>query len=161
MKIASMYNCRQFLLQDYHMTISTKEEFLQLGEIFKRKRQEKNLTLKEVESAISIRIHHLVAIEEGNFGKLISPIYAQGFIKKYALFLELDSEGLLRQYPHVLKMLYAKGEETEEFAYGVGTLEMRGTSAGDVKWLPNYVWVVISLGALICIWFLGRFFGFF
>ena len=55
-----------------------------LGEIFQTRRKELNLSLKEVENSTSIRLPYLQAIEEGQMDKLISPIYAQGFVKQYA-----------------------------------------------------------------------------
>ncbi len=41
------------------------EELKRLGEMLKMKRAEKNLSLKEVENATSIRQNHLESIEEG------------------------------------------------------------------------------------------------
>ena len=49
-------------------------------------------------------IGYLQAIEEGHFGKLISPIYAQGFISKYASF-EWDRKSFLEEHPYVMKIL--------------------------------------------------------
>ena len=60
------------------------QELIQLGSIIKRRREERGLSLKEIENATSIRFGYLQAIEEGHLGKLISPISAQGFITKYA-----------------------------------------------------------------------------
>lgn len=136
-------------------------EFSHLGNIFNQRRLEKNLSLKEVENAISIRSHYLAAIEEGHLGKLISPIYAQGFIRKYAAFLELDSEALLQQHPHVLKILNSRYEEKEEFVFGVGTLEMRGHTDTEIRGFPNLLWIGLSLVFLVSCWFLARYIGLF
>ena len=88
-------------------------ELTHLGEIFKQRRQERSLSFKEVENATSIRINFLEAIESGQLAKLISPIYAQGFIKKYATFLELDGESLIQQHPAVLKVLNERPQEKQ------------------------------------------------
>ena len=76
---------RNYIMRD-NRNNSMHEELIHLGMVFAERRKEKHLSLKEIENALSIRISHLQAIEEGEIGKLISPIYAQGFIKKYALF---------------------------------------------------------------------------
>src|SRR2546423_14373247 len=103
-----------------------------LGEMFGQRRKELNLSLKEVENATSIRTNYLQAIEEGEMNKLISPIYAQGFVKQYAGFLGIDGEKLVREHAE----LFIK-PTTQEFAYGIGTLEMRGNLGARIKWFPN------------------------
>jgi len=112
-------------------------EFSSLGETFKTRRKERNLSLKEVENATSIRVQYLQAIEDGQIEKLISPIYAQGFVKQYASFLELDANKILIDYADVLKQPIH-----QEFAYGIGTLEMRGNPGGTAKWMPSALWIV-------------------
>jgi cytoskeletal protein RodZ len=137
------------------------QELIQLGTTIKKRREERGLSLKEVENATSIRYGYLQAIEEGHLGKLISPIYAQGFISKYASFLELDPEKLLGDHPYVMKILNERQQETQEFTLGIGTLEVRGSPGGEVKWLPNVIWVAASVGAILAGWFVARYLGFF
>lgn len=137
------------------------QELIQLGSIIKRRREERGLSLKEIENATSIRFGYLQAIEEGHLGKLISPIYAQGFITKYAAFLELDPDKLLRDHPYVMKILSEKIPEVQDFTLGIGTLEVRGSPGGEVKWLPNLVWVGASVIAILLGWFLARYLGLF
>lgn len=134
------------------------KELLHLGEIIKKRRQEKNLSLKEIENATSIRMNFLGAIEEGQLSKLISPIYAQGFIKKYAAFLELDSESLLKEHPFVMKVLSESQDEQPDFTLGLGSVEVRGTPTTDVKWLPNVLWVGLSVFFILIAWFVARYF---
>lgn len=59
------------------------------GEILKRARLQKNLTLAEAEKATKIRLSFLKALEEGDYQKLPSPIYIKGFLKNYSEFLEI------------------------------------------------------------------------
>ena len=137
------------------------QELIQLGSIIKKRREERGVSLKEVENATSIRLGYLQAIEEGHLGKLISPIYAQGFISKYVLFLEMDPEELLQQHPYVMKVLNEKSSESQDFTLGIGTLEVRGSPGGEVKWLPNLMWVGASVMAILVGWFLARYLGIF
>ncbi len=146
--------------------METRDGFMQndlvrLGEIFKKNREEKNISLKEVENATSIRISFLQAIEEGQIGKLISPLYAQGFIKKYAAFLEVDGDKIISNFPTVMRLLNEKLPENSEYFLGIGTIEVRGTPGGEVKWLPNLLWVGGSALVLLVGWFLGRYFDIF
>lgn len=124
-----------------------------IGETFKRRREEVKITLKEVENATSIRKSHLEAIEAGEIQNIISPVYAQGFIRQYASFLGLDGEAILREHPE----LFSRVQEAQEFAYGIGTLETRGTPGASAKWLPNLAWGVAFIGILILGWYFAKF----
>lgn len=124
-----------------------------IGEIFKQRRKEMNLSLKEAENATSIRMSYLQAIEEGDVSKLISPVYAQGFIKQYAGFLGMDGDKILKEYPNLFNRT-----PSQEFSYGIGTLEVRGNPGASVKWFPNAVWVIVSVLVLIVAWYAAHFF---
>lgn len=138
-----------------------QNELTQLGDLLKQKRKERNLSLKEVENGTSIRISFLEAIEDGQLNKLISPIYAQGFIKKYAFFLGLDGEKLLRERPFLMKILSDRQVDPQTFAYGLGSIEIRGSPGGEIKWMPNLVWVGVSVLVILTGWFIARYFGIF
>lgn len=130
-----------------------KEEQTSLGELLRQKREEKNLSIKEAENATSIRGTYLQSIEEGHLDKLISPVYAQGFIRQYASYLGLDGESLIRNHPE----LFQRQRRQQEFNYGIGTLEVRGNPGAGVKWLPNFVWI-LSFGLLLTIaWIVARY----
>jgi transcriptional regulator with XRE-family HTH domain len=123
-----------------------------VGDIFKQRRKEMNLSLKEVENATSIRMGYLQAIEEGEMNKLISPIYAQGFVKQYAAFLGVDAEHIIKDNPEIF---FRSGPP--EFSYGIGTLEVRGNPGAGIKWLPNALWIGIFIAILAFSWFLARY----
>lgn len=139
------------------MTITEKEEapssVLPIGETFRQRREELKISLKEAENATSIRMGHLKAIEAGEMKKLISPVYAQGFIRQYANFLGLDGDAILRSHPE----LFSRTQGTQEFAYGIGTLETRGTPKGSAKWLPNVAWGAAFVGILVLGWYFAKF----
>lgn len=134
--------------------MSTDEERKAFGEIFAKRRKEMNLSLKEVENAISIRLNNLQAIEEGQLGKLISPVHAQGFIKQYAAFLGVDGDKIIKEGGRSLQLPHLK----QEFSYGIGTLEARGSQSGGVKWLPNALWFLVGAAILTSAWLLAKYF---
>ena len=128
-----------------------------MGEKFRTKREEMNLSLKEVENATSIRMVYLQAIEEGRVDHFLSNVYALGFIRQYANFIGLENEKLAKEFPEVLRL----PPEKQDFAYGIGTLEMRGSPHGGVRWLPNIlrgsIAVVVAAGAYYFAKFVGVF----
>lgn len=129
-----------------------KEELRSIGDTFKQRRKEMNLSLKEAENATSIRMSYLQAIEEGEVNKLISPVYAQGFLKQYAAFLGVDGEKIIREHPEIFNR-----PESQEFSYGIGTLEVRGNPGAGIKWFPNALWVSAFILVLIVAWYFARF----
>ena len=128
----------------------------ELGAVFRSKREELKLSLKEIESSTSIRMVYLQAIEEGRIGHFLSNAYALGFMRQYANFLGVDVEKLLKEHPDM-----RLPPEKQDFAYGIGTLEVRGSPHGGVRWLPNLLWggavVMLLIGAYYFAKFLGVF----
>lgn len=131
------------------------EELKRVGSIFNTKRKELSLSLKEVENSTSIRSSYLEAIEEGNIDEHISGVYALGFMKQYAQFLGIDIDNMIRENPQAFRMPMEK----HEFSYGIGTLEMRGSLGGGVKWLPNLLWAGAAAILLVVAWYLAKFLG--
>lgn len=116
------------------------DEFKALGNYLKNQRVAQNLTLKDVENSTSIRTSYLEHIEEGRTKELLSSVYALGFMKQYAAFLGIDVEGIIKENPQAFKLPL----ENHEFAYGIGTLEMRNPQARAGKKIP----MGLILGAL-------------
>ena len=131
------------------------EELKRVGSLFRAKRNELNLSLKEVENSTSIRSSYLEAIEEGQIHDYISGIYALGFMKQYGLFLGVDIEEMIRDNPATFRM----PAEKHEFNYGIGTLEVRGSMGGGVKWLPNLLWAGAVALILVAAWYLAKTLG--
>lgn len=123
-----------------------------IGEVFKRKREEKNISLKEAENATSIRMCYLQAIEQGELNKVISPVYAQGFFKQYASFLGIDGEAIVKDNPDLFKNV-----QKHEFDYGIGTLEVRDNPISGVKWLPNFMWIFAFFIIIALAWYMAKF----
>lgn len=75
------------------------DKLAQIGQTLRQKRQEKKLTLEQVQAQTRIQPRFLQAIEAGQLDHLPEPVYIQGFIKKYAEILGLDGAELARSFP--------------------------------------------------------------
>jgi cytoskeletal protein RodZ len=126
-----------------------------LGIIFKDKREEMHLSLKEVENATSIRMMYLQAIEEGKVENYLSAVYALGFIKQYASFLGLDAEKIIKENAKAFKL----ATNTPDFDYGIGTLEIRNKNKSGTKKGSNLIWLSVSVGVLVIAWFFAKTIG--
>lgn len=131
------------------------EDFKSVGNLFRTKRVDMNLSLKEVENSISVRSGYLEAIEDGSIHQIISGVYAVGFMKQYAGFLGIDFDSMVREDPLAFKIT----PEKHDFDYGIGTLEVRGSIGGGVKWLPSLLWALASSAILVTAWYLAKYLG--
>lgn len=122
-----------------------------LGQQFAQRRTERKLSLKEVETATSIRMSYLEAIEAGQMEKLISPVYAQGFVRQYAAYLGLDGDKMVTEYSEVFRRPI-----TQDFAYGIGTLETRTSPGGGIRLVPDVIWIVAFVALAVGAYFLAK-----
>jgi len=133
------------------------EGIKKIGHIFKDKRKEMGLSLKEVENSTSIRSSYLQSIEEGECEQFLSSVYIIGFIKQYATFLGLDADRIVEENPGAFQM----PSEKHDFSYGIGTLEVRNGMGKGIKWFPNVLWVGVSGIVLVLAWYLAHYLGIF
>lgn len=117
-----------------------QDDIAKLGRQLRIKREEQGLSLKEVESATSIRIVYLEAIEEGREDMNLSPVYFHGFIRQYANFLGCEMDEIEQKYPS----LFQSSSHRLDLDYGIGTLEKRGHPHihffNPARLIPNLIW---------------------
>lgn len=75
----------------------TLEACLTVGNLLKNAREAQGFSVQDVATSLHIRRLYLETIESGDFNTLPGQVYAIGFIRSYAKFLNLDSDELLRQ----------------------------------------------------------------
>lgn len=78
--------------QDMHSPIGS------VGAMLREGRRRHGLDIATVSEALRIRKTHLSAIEEGRFDDLPGTVYAIGFVRTYAEFLDLDAPYLVDLY---------------------------------------------------------------
>ncbi|NOJ70957.1 RodZ domain-containing protein [Paenibacillus alvei] len=70
----------------------------ELGQLLKKARLEKNLSLDDVQEATKIRKRYLEAIEEGDYKVLPGSFYVRAFVKTYAETVGLNPDEILQYY---------------------------------------------------------------
>ena len=70
----------------------------ELGTLLRETRQARTLSLEEVAQITRIRPRYLEALEEGRYDVLPTPVHVRGFLRNYALFLQLDPKPLIARY---------------------------------------------------------------
>ena len=117
------------------------------GERLREERLRKNLKLQDVEKATRIKASFLAAIERGDYKKLPSSAYAQGFVRNYAEFLGLP----VRQ---ILAVFRREFDERKEYRVLPDSISGREEMAGrhfriKRRFLVIFALVVFVIGFML------------
>ena len=69
-----------------------------LGDLLRETREAQGLSLEQVEQTTKIRYKLLNALEQEAYEELPAPVFVKGFLRNYALLLELDVHQVLQLY---------------------------------------------------------------
>ena len=115
---------------------------LGIGMALRDARVARNLSLAEVSALLRIRESHLEAIELEDFDQLPGNVYAIGFIRTYAQYLELNEGDLIMRFkaasvdPGIADMVFEEEEETEQISSALKiSLLVVGALVVYVLWL--------------------------
>lgn len=118
-----------------------------LGDLLRRARAHKGVTLRDAEKRTRISRTYLAALEAHDFDQLPPRAYARGIVRTYAQYLGLDPAA-------VLSMFEAAGSEAEretddvQVVPAVRPIEIHG------HWAPNFAIIIFMLviSAVIFTW---------
>lgn len=75
-----------------------KIDSLTLGEKMKKIRDERRLSLAEISKGTRIQVKYLQYFEDGEYLKLPADVYVKGFLRSYAIFMNLSEANLIKQF---------------------------------------------------------------
>lgn len=78
----------------------------ELGNRLKEAREQKNLSLDDVQTLTKIQKRYLIGIEEGNYALMPGKFYIRAFIKQYAEAVGLDPEMIFEEYKEEIPATY-------------------------------------------------------
>ena len=123
----------------------------ELGNRLKEAREEKGLSLDDLQELTKIQKRYLVGIEEGNYSMMPGKFYVRAFIKQYCEAIGLDSEEIFEQYKSDVPSIYS-----EELPQQLSRVQSRKSMpAGNSKiadLLPKILGTVVIIGIAILIW---------
>jgi cytoskeleton protein RodZ len=70
----------------------------ELGDLLRKAREAKGVTLADAEEATRIRIRYLEALEFGDEQSLPARVYVEGFVRNYAVYLGLPPQDVMMRY---------------------------------------------------------------
>jgi len=86
----------------------------EVGDRLRRAREAKGLTLDQMEEITKIRRRYLQALEDEDYGQLPGEVFVRGFLRNYALALELDAEEILIASGHKAPAPILPASEVQE-----------------------------------------------
>lgn len=95
------------------------ETVLTVGECLKRKREELNISLKDISEKLKIKIGYLENLEMDDYENLPPDVYVRGFVKSYAQFVGLNPEKMVNIYNREKKIenkIKKKSKKEEVYA---------------------------------------------
>ncbi|MCK5384637.1 MAG: DUF4115 domain-containing protein [Alphaproteobacteria bacterium] len=92
-----------------------------VGEVLRLTREFYGKSLEDVERALRIRSSQLGAIERGDVSKLPGRVYAIGFVRSYAEYLELDGDKVV----YLFKSQYMNGQSKISLSFPIPVSETK------------------------------------
>ncbi|MGZ4031065.1 MAG: helix-turn-helix domain-containing protein [Tumebacillaceae bacterium] len=125
----------------------------EVGTELKRLREQKGLTLDDVQYGTKIRSRYLEAIEAGELEALPGIVYARGFIKSYAEFLGVNGQELLETYGVATQPVENVPVETmSRRSSNITKKPLRTSTFGGMNKLPQILAGVGVVAALVVIY---------
>lgn len=81
----------------------------EIGDLLKKERQEKGISLEEISRKTKIQVRYLQALEDGDFSCFAGKVYIKGALRNYAESIGINADELISYYERT-----AKGQGNEE-----------------------------------------------
>jgi transcriptional regulator with XRE-family HTH domain len=127
----------------------------ELGKRLKEAREEKGLTLDDLEERTKIQKRYLAGIEQGNYRMIPGKFYVRAFIKQYAEAVGLNPEEIFEQYRNEIPSVH-EDQLPEQLSR---TRSRRVLNDRGSKWmdmLPKILAAVFVVAFAVFIWFIWQ-----
>lgn len=125
----------------------------ELGQRLKQAREEKHLSLDDLQKSTKIQKRYLMAIERGDFNSLPGKFYARAFVKNYAEAVGLDSEELLHEFGKELPNPHKEVSDIPSRSVRTKNEERPKPSTKSRSIIPAFVGTVVIVGILVGVWY--------
>lgn len=126
-----------------------------LGDILRQAREERGISLSEAERETKIRQKYISALEDDNLAALPSSVYARGFLRNYAAYLDIDTAEALELFdqqaqPARTRIKAARGEPVANGSTPMERINIQPLSPEPIDTRVRYgiQYIAVSLLAL-------------
>ncbi len=113
--------------------------------ILKNKRIEKGLSLDAVHEATKIPLDALKAIEEGYSIRILSPFYIKGFLKIYAMYLNVDPSEVIDESPKEKLPKVTKQDVDTDFEFNMQQTLKKYLTHQRKKQIAAFIGIILAL----------------
>ncbi|UOE92780.1 RodZ domain-containing protein [Alkalihalobacillus sp. LMS39] len=129
----------------------------ELGQRLKESREEKGMSLDDLQKSTKIQRRYLAAIEEGRFDTLPGKFYARAFVKSYSEAVGLNPDEIFEQYQNELPNPSREVKELPSRAERTSTTKRRPVATHRSKFakiMPTLMAIVFLLVIGSAVWLL-------
>ncbi|QHZ46867.1 helix-turn-helix domain-containing protein [Bacillus sp. NSP9.1] len=119
----------------------------ELGNRLKEAREEKGMSLDDLQAATKIQKRYLTALEEGNYDVIPGKFYVRAFIKQYAEAVGLNSELLFEEYKKDIPNSY-NDEVSDKLSSIKPQRELPKSASKALELLPT---LLVSAGVIVVV----------
>lgn len=123
---------------------------MQIGEILKDAREEKNISLDDIQAETKIQKRYLVAIEQDDFNALPGKFYARAFIKEYAQAVGLDPDEVLQGFDE--SEIASEEPATQYTRMNRTNQEKDSKGSSFLSFLPTVIVIILIIAILFTAW---------
>jgi len=128
----------------------------ELGSRLKEAREQKDLSLDDLQQITKIQKRYLVGIEEGNYNVMPGKFYVRAFIKQYAEAVGLNPDELFEEYKSEIPGTY-NDEIPEQISRVQSRRQISATNSKIVDKVPIIILALFLLGGAMTIyWFVSK-----
>lgn len=134
-----------------------------LGKLLKNTREAKHISIGEVAQRLLLSKSTITALEEDDYGKISAQVYAEGYLKAYAQFLQIPAHTVLENFRQL--NIYSKQEikfetkeqaQTQAIKYQNLLSLLKGQCRGHVVACTFFVLILGILAIFISRHFFGK-----
>ncbi|THE09091.1 helix-turn-helix domain-containing protein [Bacillus timonensis] len=128
----------------------------ELGTRLKEAREQKDLSLDDLQQITKIQKRYLVGIEEGNYSVMPGKFYVRAFIKQYAEAVGLNPEELFEEFKSEIPGTY-NDDIPEQISRVQSRKQISSTSSKVIDKVPIIILALFLLGGAMTIyWFVSK-----
>ncbi|MFS0823541.1 helix-turn-helix domain-containing protein [Bacillus sp. 1P02SD] len=128
----------------------------ELGSRLKEAREQKSLSLDDLQQITKIQKRYLVGIEEGNYSVMPGKFYVRAFIKQYAEAVGLNPEQLFEEFKSEIPGTY-NDDIPEQISRVQSRKQISTTSSKIIDKVPIIILALFLLGGAMTIyWFVSK-----
>ncbi|KRG09637.1 hypothetical protein ACA30_21820 [Virgibacillus soli] len=124
-----------------------------LGSRLRMAREEKSLTLDELQAITRIQKRYLSAIEEGNFEVMPGKFYTRAFIKQYAEAVDLEPEVLFEEYKNEIPIAY-EDDLPEQLTRVQSRNSVSRKGSKLIEFFPKILMAIFFIAIIVLVWYL-------